>query len=66
MIYLGTMDYHTAVIDEGIVEEKLGVNIFLTLLGGGGVTYVTQKWKGGSFNFFRTFKISYAPSPGDK
>ena len=60
LIYLSTMDCHTVVIDEGIVEEKLG--------GGGGqhfsdtirrgVTYVTQKWKGGgSLNFFRSFKI---------
>ena len=42
MIYLSTMDYHTAVIDEGIVEEKLGVNIFLTLLGGG-VSHMLHK-----------------------
>jgi hypothetical protein len=40
------MDSHTVVIDAGIVDESWGVNIFLTLLGGG-VTYVTQKWKGG-------------------
>jgi hypothetical protein len=47
------MDCHTVVIDEDIVEEMLGVNIFLTLLGGG-VTYVVQNWKGGSFNIFRS------------
>jgi hypothetical protein len=46
LIYLSTMDSHTVVIDAGIVDESWGVNIFLTLLGGG-VTYVTQKWKGG-------------------
>ena len=44
---MSTMDCHTVVIDEGLVEEKLGgVNIFLKLLGEG-VTYVAQKWKGG-------------------
>ena len=37
------MGCHTFMIDEGIVEEKLGVNIFLTLLGGRGVSHMLHK-----------------------
>ena len=49
LIYLSTMDCHTVVIDEGIVEEKLGggVNMFLTLLGGGGSHMLHKSGKGG-------------------
>jgi len=52
-MYLSTMDYHTVVIDEGIVEEKLG---------GGGQhfsdTIRHKSGKGGSFNFFRSISGS--------
>lgn len=50
LIHPSTMDCHTVMIDEGIMDGKLegGVKIFLTLIGEG-VTYmyVTQKWKRG-------------------
>lgn len=45
------MDCHTVVIDEGIVEEKLGGQHFSHTIRRG-LTYVTQKWKGGVIKFF--------------
>ena len=62
------MDCYTVEIDEGIVEEKLGGQHFSDTIRRG-VTYVTQKWKGGSFNVFWSFKIICRPPPpppGDK
>ena len=44
------MDCYTVEIDEGIVEEKLGGQHFSDTIRRG-VTYVTQKWKGGHLIF---------------
>jgi hypothetical protein len=54
------MDCHTVVIEEGIVEEKLGCQHVSDTIRRG-VTYVAQKWKGGVLNFFRSFKIICPP-----
>jgi hypothetical protein len=54
------MGCHTVVIDEGIVDEKLGGQHFSDTIRG--VTYITQKWKGGSFNFFPVIQNNL-PSP---
>ena len=53
------MDCHTFLIDEGIVEEKLGVNIFLTLSGGG--SHMLHKSGKGVIKYFPVIQNNFRP-----